>query len=143
MVTRRHFLASQVSGAFLSVVPGFALGRLLTPSTKVHISLAELSLSTFQNLTDRTFSVQFEEGRMHEAYMVEVTGRHSTPSIEQFSVVLRVEQERPFKQGMYHVAHAEMGSFELFLVPISDESGEVRYEAAFSRLRENPPPPVQ
>ena len=75
--------------------------------------------------------------------MVEVIGRHSTPSIEQFSVVLIVKQERPFKQGMYHVAHAEMGTFELFLVPILVEVGEVRYEAAFSRLKETSPPPAQ
>ena len=137
MVTRRRFLATHVSGTLISFVPGAAIGRVLLSEDKKEISLAELSLSTFENLTDTTFSIQFEVANNVDAELIEVTGKKQMPAIEQFSLVFKVNQEQVYPQGMYPINHKVLGQFELFIVPVEASSDEVRYEAVFSRLKKD------
>ena len=49
-----------------------------------------------------------------------------------FSLVFRAALEPVLPQRIYELRHDEMGSFELFLVPIGPDEHGMRYEAAFS-----------
>ncbi len=60
-------------------------------------------------------------------------GPQST-DVEQFAIVFSGPGEPILPQGTYPVAHNELGSFELFVVPIGRRSGHLLYEAVFSRL---------
>ena len=53
-------------------------------------------------------------------------GRHP------FSLVFRSAPGVPLPQRIYTLEHAELGRFELFLVPIAADREGVRYEAIFT-----------
>ena len=57
----------------------------------------------------------------------EVAGRRAP-----FSLVFRGPRDRVLPQRIYRLAHAEMGEFELFLVPIGPDGEGMRYEAVFA-----------
>lgn len=50
----------------------------------------------------------------------------------QFNLVFRGPAAPVHPQGSYRLAHADLGELELFLVPLSQASDGVRYEAAFA-----------
>ncbi len=51
---------------------------------------------------------------------------------EQFSVVFACDETEVFEQGVYQVNHQQLGSFELFLVPVFGDDKGVHYEAVFT-----------
>ena len=50
----------------------------------------------------------------------------------QFSLVFRAPASQLWPQGIYTLAHEELGELELFLVPLGADAEGVRYEAAFA-----------
>ena len=66
--------------------------------------------------------------------LVEVVESNASPAMEQFSVFFLGPPT--LGQGMRSLEHEQMGSFDLFLVPVAVEGDRVRYEAAFTRFRE-------
>lgn len=54
---------------------------------------------------------------------------------ERFSLVFRGPPEERVQQGMYQIQHDQLGTFDLFLVPVSQDQDGVYYEAVFNRLR--------
>ena len=50
----------------------------------------------------------------------------------QFSLFFRGPTERALPQGIYRLAHSELGELELFLVPLGPDGEGMRYEAAFA-----------
>jgi hypothetical protein len=48
-----------------------------------------------------------------------------------FSLIFRGQRDRVLPQRTYRLAHAALGEFPLFLVPIGPDSVGMRYEAAF------------
>ena len=49
-----------------------------------------------------------------------------------FSIVFRGPGDVLLPQRIYRMEHAEIGSFELFLVPIGPDEKGLRYEAVFT-----------
>jgi hypothetical protein len=49
-----------------------------------------------------------------------------------FSVVFRGPSGAILPQAIYRLDHATIGTFDLFLVPIAEDAGGVRYEAVFT-----------
>jgi hypothetical protein len=102
--------------------------------------VAELEWLTFDQFS----------GRVGETFVVVADGRPSSPvelveateSSEpggpgpdgvqrfQFSLVFRGDPGLP--QGTYRVSHADMGDFDLFLVPIGPDGDSMQYQAAFA-----------
>ena len=57
---------------------------------------------------------------------------HEEAGMERFSVFFKGSLEFLLPQATYRLAHAEMGEFELFLVPIAQETDGFRYEAVYN-----------
>jgi hypothetical protein len=66
--------------------------------------------------------------------LVEVSPLTVRPGTESFAIVFRGPLDRPLAQGMYPMAHDQLGAFDLFIVPVGRGAGGVAYEAVFNRL---------
>jgi hypothetical protein len=49
-----------------------------------------------------------------------------------FALTFRGPLDRPIDQGTYALAHAELGGFEIFIVPIAEDDDGRLYEAVFT-----------
>ena len=57
---------------------------------------------------------------------------HEEAGMERFSVFFKGSLEFLLPQATYRLAHPQMGEFELFLVPIAQETDGYRYEAVYN-----------
>ena len=82
------------------------------------------------------FRLRRPEGEVLELTLVEATLHphlpHSPGRRRGFSLVFRSPSPVPLAQGVYGLDHDEMGSLELFLVPIGPREGGMCYEAVFN-----------
>ncbi|MGD0089791.1 MAG: hypothetical protein ABSE73_07710 [Planctomycetota bacterium] len=156
---RRAFLlclAGGIGGAFAAGAVGLrffgaceraAAGKspspLLPPlpgqsSAKGHVMLDELSRDTFARHLHSKFSIQPEgaEGVAVELASVSPakTQRAGNKHLECFSLVFKGPSDPLLPQRTYSMAHSQIGTFELFLVPVGKQEDGVRYEAVFNRL---------
>ncbi len=58
--------------------------------------------------------------------------------MERFSLFFAGPSQPYLNQRTYEIEHEGMGSFELFLVPVSKEENGYRYEAVFNYFKEKP-----
>ena|SRR6185369_2759105 len=57
---------------------------------------------------------------------------HEETGMERFSAFFSGPSDRFLQQKTYPIEHEQMGAFELFLVPVSQEQNGFRYEAVFN-----------
>ncbi len=89
----------------------------------------------FEQHAADSFQIKFTEAEPLACRVEEVkTGlQPQTPEQnEQFSVVFACEDTQVYEQGVYAVAHDQLGEFELFLVPVFGDDKGVHYEAVFT-----------
>jgi hypothetical protein len=97
--------------------------------------LESLNEETFARQLNTKFLLRPEPGLEVELALVEVT----TGQIEQgargdcFSLVFRGPTETHLPQRIYNFEHPQMGSFDLFIVPIQRHADGLYYEAVFNR----------
>jgi hypothetical protein len=95
--------------------------------------LADFTLETFAGRLGETFRVG-EGVDALDLELVEVTVGIARPHAGgrvPFSLVFRGPLEPVLPQRMYRFEHAELGTFELFIVPLGPDEDGMRYEAVF------------
>lgn len=95
----------------------------------------EVTREAFEPYLDRTFRVSAGENLAFDAQLIEVSAVGETPGPtgrQAFSVVLRGPENEAPEQAIYQVVHEELGSIELFLVPIGPDDKGMKYEAVFT-----------
>jgi hypothetical protein len=65
---------------------------------------------------------------------------HEEAGMERFSVFFTSSPEFLLNQNIYRLAHPQMGEFELFLVPIGQETDGFRYEAVYNYYKSDAEP---
>ena len=95
-----------------------------------------LSHEAFTQYANTKFLTQYDEVRGVELELVEVSDLKQSARQEQFAIVFRGPLDTFLGQGTRCFRHEEMGQFELFLVPISQDDKGFCYEAIFNRIRE-------
>src|SRR5690242_10458636 len=95
----------------------------------------ELTYETFAGVLNTTFRIHVDESKTMYAVLTEISEHLISPRQERFSIVFRAPTEPLLPQGMRHFEHDEIGSFDLFIVPIGRDENSVQYEAVFNRLR--------
>lgn len=99
--------------------------------------LDQLTHESFQAHQNDTFDLEREEGDDVPLELVEATTMGSAPEGDRrhsFSVLFHCEDGEPLPQQTYAVKHGEMGTLDLFLVPVGpdpDKKGML-YEAVFT-----------
>lgn len=99
------------------------------------MNLEDLSSRVFTECLHTTFRIEIPQSDPLAVQLAEVTERHDSPRLEQFSVIFHGPVEIPLRQGTYLLEHERLGKIELFLVPVGPEGGHLRYEAVFNRVR--------
>ena len=103
------------------------------------MDLADVTLETFEPLLGTTFELQVSdaEGARH-ALGLELRAAEPSPAPPgdrgrpPFSLMFRGPADLQLPQATYSLAHAELGTVELFLVPVGRGADGVDYEAVFT-----------
>jgi len=94
-----------------------------------------------QNLNTK-FRLLADTPKPIELTLVDVESRpsdaHEEAGMERFSVFFKGSLEYLLQQAVYPFGHPQMGEFELFLVPIGQESDGYRYEAVYNYYKPSP-----
>ena len=91
------------------------------------------TLDTFAPRLNSTFRIRPESADPIELQLVEANDVGTTPRQLQFSLVFRGPHNPQLMQGIFKFEHDEIGSFDLFIVPIKRDQHGMYYEAVFNR----------
>ena len=94
--------------------------------------LASFTLETFSGRIGETFRVRPDAQIALDFELISATGLGEKPGDRPFSIVFRGPGDVLLPQRIYRTEHAQIGSFELFLVPIGPDEKGLRYEAVFT-----------
>lgn len=96
------------------------------------------SFDEFAAAAQSLFVAGGQSGDSVELVLTEVSDRRVIGDTEGFSIVFSGPSESPFEQGVVEMTHGSIGSFELFIVPISRDKKSTCYEAVFNRFVKQP-----
>ena len=95
----------------------------------------------FAKNVNTNFRIEFEGSKHVDLKLVAVTPRKIEPNeeagMERFSAVFSGPLDFFLPQATYHIAHPEMGEFDVFLVAIGKEADGFRYEAVYNYYRQD------
>ena len=98
--------------------------------------LEHLTQQSLSEQLNTKFRLSSGTGQNVELELVEVTDDGEVAGqTERFSALFRGSLEHFFQQGMYAMEHEQLGSFELFIVPIRKDEAGFYYEAVFNRVK--------
>jgi hypothetical protein len=92
----------------------------------------------FAKQLNTVFQIQLAPDQPVDATLVEVLDQKKGPTVESFSILFLAPPDAPVDQRIFNVEHPELGSLELFLVPVGLTDEGLKYEGVFSRLIEPP-----
>ncbi|HEX8144745.1 MAG TPA: hypothetical protein VF553_19405 [Pyrinomonadaceae bacterium] len=95
--------------------------------------LETFTLDTFTQRLNSKFTIKPEHANPFEAELIRAQDVGTSPRQIQFSIVFRGPLDTFLPQAMYEFEHEELGSFALFIVPISQDEEGFYYEAIFNR----------
>jgi hypothetical protein len=96
--------------------------------------MEEFSRDKFVKHLNGEFQIFITADKASTAELIEVTESRERFGGESFSIVFLAPADAPLEQQIYTVKHQEMGTFELFLVPVGRDDKGVKYEAVFNLL---------
>ena len=96
---------------------------------------ASLTHEEFSKAKNTKFKVEFDENTHVDLELINVSEVKLYPQQEEFAVEFRGPLEMFLGQGGHNFSHEQMGQFELFIVPVSQDGQGFYYEAIFNRLR--------
>ena len=95
---------------------------------------AALEHEEFSKHLNTAFRIHLNETETVEAELIDVSEHLVSPTQERFSIIFRTSNETFLGQGLRQFDHDQMGSFDLFIVPIGRNDKGTSYEAVFNRL---------
>ncbi|HTH51625.1 MAG TPA: hypothetical protein VL501_06815 [Pyrinomonadaceae bacterium] len=97
---------------------------------------AHFQRESYTSLADPTFTIVAGEDRI-AAKLIEVSEPLVRGGMNAFYVTFRTEPLERAEQGVYTIEHAELGTFEMFLVPYGrNKAGEIDLQAICSTIEE-------
>jgi hypothetical protein len=98
--------------------------------------LEHLTSETLSQNLNTKFRLYAESSNSIELELVEVNNNGAVAGqMERFSAVFRGPLESGLEQRTYRMEHERLGSFELFIVPVSRDNEGFYYEAVFNRVK--------
>ena len=146
-IKRRDFLSrTAVAGsmAFLSTTSfasvhaiGASTNNLLNSANKRKtVRLKNVTVDDFTDLVGQKFHLQAEDGAGIHARLIEANSPKTRRGLrfrrEHFSIVFDVPVGPELTQAQYRLTHPQIGSIDLFMVPVDLPSKHCRLEAVFT-----------
>jgi len=105
------------------------------------VPLEQLGFEFFARLVGTSFRVWIDASDAVELKLSEITppqagvaGGANGRTLENFSLIFLGSPDRVLPQKIYAFESAQLGQFELFIVPVSRDQNGTGYEAIFSRV---------
>jgi len=102
---------------------------------------ATLTEKEFSKHVNTMFRVELDGENSVDLELTEVKGylskQHEQTGMERFSIFFQGPSEPLLAQKLYVFQHAGMGSFEMFLVPISKNDRGFSYESVFNYFKKS------
>jgi hypothetical protein len=97
-------------------------------------SLADLTIDAFRPRLGERFRIHSGPQGTLDAELAEVRsiGASRTARRAPFSLLFRTTLTAPLPQAIYRIEHDEMGSHDIFLVPVGPDGTGMVYEAIFT-----------
>ena len=101
-----------------------------------YMDLRELNSKTFSECLRSPFQIQVPGYGAVTVELTDVTERHDSPKLEQFSLIFHNVDGVHLQQAIYEMQHEKLGTITLFLVPVGPREGAgMDYQAVFNRVR--------
>ena len=99
--------------------------------------LKDLTVDDFTPHKDQAFRCDAGDGESFElkldgAEAIRTAQKPKEGQRKSFSVVFRGPKDKPLEQGLVRLEHDQVGSHELFLVPVAEDDEGRYYEAVFT-----------
>ena len=123
-----------ITGAGAAAVLGGATAGLLGPrlfSSPRTLDLGGVTAATFRPYIGTTFRLKRTGASALDLTLTDVTQDPPAPHTDSFSLRYRAAQDAQLGQATYRLAHATLGSFDMFLV----QSGSRDTSAVINHLR--------
>ena len=97
-------------------------------------NLENLTVDVFESRVGERFRIRAHPERELEAELIEARalGKAASGRRVPFTLSFRTPQLAALPQRIYAVAHDEIGSYDIFLVPIGPDGKGMVYEAIFT-----------
>lgn len=96
------------------------------------------SKGDFAAQIDTVFRIEGDHGDPFEATLVTLEDVFANEQYEVWVLTFLAPLDAPPKQGIYRLQHGELGSMELFIVPVQRDDKGIYFEAVFNLLAERP-----
>lgn len=96
--------------------------------------MEKLNRDDFATQLNTTFKVDYFPGRPTDLKLIQVTELQQRNRQESFALLFQGPGDAVLDQRQHRVEHPELGSGELFLVPVARVDEGFQYEAVFNRL---------
>ena len=100
------------------------------------ISPGNATVNDFSKLLDKRFRLRTEDGLTSYATLIEASSPRTRRALrfrrEHFSLVFDVPGNVELVQGRYRLSHPQIGSMDLFMVPVDLPAKHNRLEAVFA-----------
>ena len=93
-----------------------------------------LNIEDFSKNLNSKFKVYYSDENVFEAELVEVLELRNDDILNTFSIIFLLPTEFGFEQRIYKIEHPELGTTELFMVPVRQTKSGIRFEAIFNRV---------
>jgi hypothetical protein len=97
--------------------------------------LENLHLESFSEHVNSKFSVKRESAGAVELQLVEAQSVGANPAYEQFSLLFRGPLNSFLEQSIYSFEHDDLGTFEMFIVPVRQDKNGFQYQSIINRPR--------
>ena len=94
----------------------------------------DLTHEEFSRHLNTKFGIRLSDEQVIEAELAELSELLLSARQERFAIVFRASNEVLIDQGLHRFEHNEMGTFNLFIVPIGRDERGTYYESVFNRL---------
>jgi predicted RNase H-like HicB family nuclease len=120
---------------------GSEVSRQMPEETVMSNSLEHLTVEAFQSRIGESFRIRPHPDTDVAAELIEARALGGGPARADagasrrrmpFSLSFRTSLTTPLPQRIYEVAHDELGSYEIFLVPVGPDAAGMVYEAIFT-----------
>ena len=92
----------------------------------------QYSQEEFAKHLNSTFQIRFTPDLQNEASLIKVSDLTVSGAYESFAITFLVQDDCPVRQQIYEIGHAEMGKFDLFLVPSGQDGNGTTYVSVFN-----------
>jgi hypothetical protein len=96
--------------------------------------LAQIKPTNLTAYVGTEFDVLDDPAHLFCLKLTEIVEHLKTERQEAFSLFFRGPSNSHLLQGIHKLKHAQLGEFEIFLVPVAQDKDGFQYEAAFNHV---------